>query len=212
CRVWRNRCAGIMGKMSNKTKFEELEACNHQIQEENAFLRCQVLALEEKLDTLRKELESKDELLMVLQIDGPNKVPVIVDASTMTDECTVSMTTLNSSPKANLDSTIVLGEFEKHTKGIGSKILNNMGFNGINLGKNNQGITNPILVEERPRYAGLGYASAGEMEIGENSKTAGRRKASNSKESSPLASGGSSSSGGSGNNSPRRGIEIPPPS
>ncbi|KAH9308717.1 hypothetical protein KI387_036628, partial [Taxus chinensis] len=127
-------------------------------------------------------------------------------------ECMVSKTTLNSPPNAKLDSVNVLGDFENHTKGIGSKLLDKMGFNGISLGKNNQGITNPIQMVERPRHVGLGFSIVGKKEIGEGSKTTGRRQASDSKEDSPIASGDSSSGGGSIKNQPRRGIEIPPPS
>ena len=47
--------------------------------------------------------------------------------------------------------------FENHTKGIGSKQLKRMGYEGKGLGVNGQGIVNPIKVEELPRQAGLGY-------------------------------------------------------
>ena len=33
----------------------------------------------------------------------------------------------------------------------------NMGYEGRGLGKHAQGIVEPIVVEERPRYLGLGY-------------------------------------------------------
>ena len=33
----------------------------------------------------------------------------------------------------------------------------NMGYEGKGLGKHAQGIVEPIVVEERPRYLGLGY-------------------------------------------------------
>jgi hypothetical protein len=50
------------------------------------------------------------------------------------------------------------GEFEKHTKGVGLRILTKMGYEkGKGLGRQGQGIVNPIEVEERPRYLGLGY-------------------------------------------------------
>jgi hypothetical protein len=68
------------------------------------------------------------------------------------------------------------GAFEKHTRGIGLKLLTKMGYEGKGLGNKGQGIVNPIEVVERPRYLGLGY---GEEEIGECSKTLEASDASN---------------------------------
>jgi hypothetical protein len=60
------------------------------------------------------------------------------------------------------------GEFEKHTKGVGLRILTKMGYEkGKGLGCRGQGIVNPIEVEERPRYLGLGYERG---DLGESSK------------------------------------------
>jgi hypothetical protein len=68
------------------------------------------------------------------------------------------------------------GAFEKHTIGIGLKLITKMGYEGKGLGNKGQGIVNPIEVVERPRYLGLGY---GEVEIGECSKTLEESDASN---------------------------------
>jgi hypothetical protein len=68
------------------------------------------------------------------------------------------------------------GAFEKHTKGIGFKLLTKMGYEGKGLGSKGQGIVNPIEVVERPCYLGLGY---GEEEIGKFSKTLEASDASN---------------------------------
>ncbi len=48
-----------------------------------------------------------------------------------------------------------IGAFEKHTKGFGAKMLAKFGFSG-RLGKNEQGITQPIEVVVRPTQLGLG--------------------------------------------------------
>ena len=65
-----------------------------------------------------------------------------------------------------LDDDFVV--FENHTTGIGSKLLNKMGYEGKVLGVNDQGIVNPIKVEELPHQAGLGY---GKKEVGECATT-----------------------------------------
>ena len=59
-----------------------------------------------------------------------------------------------------------VGYFEKHTRGIGSKLMMKMGYEGQGLDKHVQGMVDPIMVEERPKYLGLGYGKF----YGESSK------------------------------------------
>ena len=59
-----------------------------------------------------------------------------------------------------------VGSFEKHTRGIGSKLMFKMGYEGKGLGKHEKGMIYPILVEERPKKFGLGYVQSN----GEDSK------------------------------------------
>ena len=57
----------------------------------------------------------------------------------------------------SLPKNVCLGSSEKHTKGIGKKLLTKMGYNGGGLGIKGQGIVQPIKVTKCPRYQGLGY-------------------------------------------------------
>lgn len=50
-----------------------------------------------------------------------------------------------------------IGGFEKHTKGFGSKMMEKMGFvPGSGLGKDGQGIIDPLMAVRRPKSLGLG--------------------------------------------------------
>lgn len=56
-------------------------------------------------------------------------------------------------------NTTGLGDWEKHTKGIGSKLLEKMGYKaGQGLGKNNEGIVEPITIQANKGRLTLGQS------------------------------------------------------
>jgi len=60
-------------------------------------------------------------------------------------------------PKGSVKLTTSFGAFEKHTSGVGSKLLAKWGYeNGSGLGKDGRGMQTPIQVESRPKRLGLG--------------------------------------------------------
>jgi G patch domain-containing protein 2 len=62
-------------------------------------------------------------------------------------------------------SSAKLGSFEMHTKGFGSKMMAKMGFvDGTGLGKDGQGIVQPIQAIHRPKSLGLGVEFNSEAE------------------------------------------------
>ncbi|XP_010542083.1 PREDICTED: uncharacterized protein LOC104815398 [Tarenaya hassleriana] len=54
------------------------------------------------------------------------------------------------------------GAFEQHTKGFGSRMMAKMGFvEGTGLGRDSQGMTNPLFAVRRPKARGLGAEGKG---------------------------------------------------
>jgi len=74
----------------------------------------------------------------------------------------------HSSLSSNSSKNAYIGSFEKHTRGIGSKLMSKIVYEGKGLGKHAKGIIEPIMVVERPKYLGLGYGQS----YGESSKAA----------------------------------------
>lgn len=126
---------------------EALEDLNHNkqnLQIENIELNMLLHEEKEEEQSLLQQLQAKDEALEKLQ----------------RDPCEVKSNSPSSCMFSNDDFAI----FENHTTRIGSKLLNEMDYEGKGLGINRQVILNPIKVKELPHQVGLGYVK---KEVGE---------------------------------------------
>jgi hypothetical protein len=117
--------------------------------------RLQFLQLGKKFTTqLCRDLEVKEEALKELEavIQETKKAPFVatVEANAMTTSSMVN------SPSKTL-SQETFDDFENHSRGIDSKFMKQMGYDGQGIGKEGQGIQIPIVAQWRPNHEGLGF-------------------------------------------------------
>ncbi|EHA8588163.1 hypothetical protein COCNU_scaffold004276G000060 [Cocos nucifera] len=85
----------------------------------------------------------------------------IMQVDSVTENMAVDPHGSTKCEKSAKSSSSKLGAFEEHTKGFGSKMMVKMGFvEGTGLGKEGQGMVQPIEVIKRPKSLGLGVQFA----------------------------------------------------
>ena len=114
--------------------------------EEKQLLSDKLQEMERQLDIANMNLKMMRELESQLFVSKESLIKYQLE-----EEVNSSYLSSNSSKNA------YIGSFEKHTRGIGSKLMSKMGYEGKGLGKHAQGIFEPIIVDERPKYLCLGY-------------------------------------------------------
>lgn len=98
------------------------------------------------------------------QVSFAERPVSFVSCGTMA-ESVMETIAVGSHEKAAESNSAQLGSFEAHTKGFGSKMMAKMGFiEGTGLGKDSQGIMQPIQAIHRPRSLGLGVEFDSESE------------------------------------------------
>jgi hypothetical protein len=153
----------IMGKGLKKEWLQELEKINQIIQAENAELKRLMQVAEEEKQELQDSLQTKDDLLAKIQ-NGEKvedkeestmqrRLSSTIDVQTQTEVCRESVSSCSLS--------------SQYANNVGMKLLKKMGYRGVGLGTNGQGVTHPLEVVPRTPFEGLGY---GKEENGECSK------------------------------------------
>lgn len=100
-----------------------------------------------------------DEEISSSGLEAATTLTTEVETFSVGDRGETSITKSATRVKVNTTTTVPvpIGTFEAHTRGFGSRMMSKMGFvEGQGLGRDGQGIANPLEAVKRPKSLGLG--------------------------------------------------------
>ena len=100
-----------------------------------------------------------DEEISLPGLEATTTITTEVDTFSIVDRGETSITRSATGVKLKTTTTVPvpIGTFEAHTRGFGSRMMSKMGFvEGQGLGRDGQGIANPLEAVKRPKSLGLG--------------------------------------------------------
>lgn len=101
---------------------------------------------------MQLQLRAPEEALEILKCNEG-----LVKPSSHVLESTTEVNNVDCSSVSFSHDTIYVGNMEVPILGIGMRLLIGMGYKGGGLGVIVQGMTQPLEVVQRPRFASLGY-------------------------------------------------------
>ena len=135
--------------------WEDLKRNNETLQRDHDALKAFLQKEKEEMQQMQLQLQAVSEAVTEVKRDEG-----LQQLSSSVSQSTPKVNSVDFSSVSSHD-VISVGSVEIPITGTGMRLLTKMGYRGGGLGIRGQGITEPLEVVQRPRYAGLGYIDEG---------------------------------------------------